>query len=85
MKAKSTRTSERKKTRHMGDEAFADLKEALEGALAFERGERRDLHVTRIPLRILRKKNHLRFGKRRALTRWRDCGARACLDVARCY
>lgn len=32
----------------MGDEAFADLKEALEGALAFERGERRDLHVTRI-------------------------------------
>jgi hypothetical protein len=48
MKAKSTRTIERKKTRHMGDEAFADLKEALEGALAFERGERRDLHVTRI-------------------------------------
>jgi hypothetical protein len=32
----------------MSDEAFADLKEALEGALAFERGERRDLNVTRI-------------------------------------
>ncbi len=31
----------------MGDKAFADLKEALEGALAFERGERRDSHVTR--------------------------------------
>lgn len=32
----------------MSDEAFADLKEALEGALAFERGEQRNLHVTRI-------------------------------------
>jgi hypothetical protein len=32
----------------MSDETFADLKQALEGALAFERGERRDLHVTRI-------------------------------------
>lgn len=27
---------------------FADLKSAMEGALAFERGERRDLKVTRI-------------------------------------
>lgn len=32
----------------MSDEAFGDLKEVLEGALAFERGERRDLKVTRI-------------------------------------
>lgn len=32
----------------MSDGAFADLKEALEEALAFERAERRDLHVTRI-------------------------------------
>ena len=32
----------------MSDEAFADLKEAMEDALAFERGERRDLKVTRI-------------------------------------
>ena len=32
----------------MSDEAFADLKEAMEGALAFERGQRRDLKVTRI-------------------------------------
>jgi len=33
----------------MSEEAFGDLKEAMEGALAFERGERRrDLKVTRI-------------------------------------
>ena len=36
------------KTNYMSDEAFADLKEAMEGALAYERGERRDLKVTRI-------------------------------------
>ena len=33
----------------MSDEAFADLKQALEDALAFERGERRGLKVTGIP------------------------------------
>jgi hypothetical protein len=32
----------------MSDDAFADIKEAVEDALAFERGERRNLHVTRI-------------------------------------
>lgn len=32
----------------MSDEAFADLKEAMEDALAFERGKRRNLKVTRI-------------------------------------
>jgi hypothetical protein len=32
----------------MRDAAFADLKEALEGALAFERGEHIELSVTRI-------------------------------------
>ncbi len=32
----------------MTADAFADLKDALEGALAFERGERRSLNVTRI-------------------------------------
>jgi hypothetical protein len=32
----------------MGDAAFANLKQAGEDALAFERGERRDLQVTRI-------------------------------------
>ena len=36
------------KTSYISDEAFADLKEALESALAFERGKRRDLKVTRI-------------------------------------
>ncbi|MGH9906002.1 MAG: hypothetical protein ACRD8U_10540 [Pyrinomonadaceae bacterium] len=32
----------------MSDEAFADLKAAMEDAVAFELGERRDLKVTRI-------------------------------------
>jgi len=32
----------------MSDEAFANLKEAMEEALAFERGKRLDLRVTRI-------------------------------------
>jgi hypothetical protein len=38
----------RKKNEYMKDEAFGDLKEVIEDALAFERGERRDLNVTRI-------------------------------------
>jgi len=33
---------------HMSDEAFADLKRAMEDALALEHGKRRDLKVTRI-------------------------------------
>ena len=32
----------------MSDEAFADLKEAMEDAVVFERGKRRDLKLTRI-------------------------------------
>jgi putative transcriptional regulator len=32
----------------MSDEAFTGLKEAMEDALAFERGQHRDLRVTRI-------------------------------------
>jgi DNA-binding transcriptional regulator YiaG len=36
------------KTTYMSDEAFADLKEAMKDAVAFERGKRRDLKVTRI-------------------------------------
>ena len=32
----------------MSDEAFSDLKKALEGALAFERGQRGNLKVRRI-------------------------------------
>ena len=48
MKAARTRKVQTNKTNYMSDEAFADLKEAMEGALAFERSERRDLKVTRI-------------------------------------
>ena len=49
MKAAKTRKVQTNKTNYMSDEAFADLKEAMEGAVAFERGERRrDLRVTRI-------------------------------------
>lgn len=46
--AKRARKVQTNKTNYMSDEAFADLKEAMEGALAFERGERSDLKVTRI-------------------------------------
>ena len=42
-----TRKVQTNKTNYMSDEAFADLKGALEGALAFERGERRELRVAR--------------------------------------
>lgn len=42
------RRVEMEKSNYMSDEAFADLKEAFEDALAYERGERRDLIVTRI-------------------------------------
>jgi hypothetical protein len=43
-----TRKNRTDKTNYMSDETFADLKKAIKDALAFERGERRDLHVTRI-------------------------------------
>jgi len=36
------------KTNYMSGEAFAELKAAMEDAIAFERGERRKLKVTRI-------------------------------------
>jgi putative transcriptional regulator len=49
MKAgKRARRVKTNKTNYMSDEAFADLKEAMEDALAFERGERRNLKITRI-------------------------------------
>jgi hypothetical protein len=48
MKAGKTRKAQTNKTNYMSDEAFADLKEAMEDALAFERGKPRDLKVTRI-------------------------------------
>lgn len=44
-RSNKTRTN---KTNYMSDDAFADTKQAIEDALAFERGERRNLHVTRI-------------------------------------
>ena len=46
--AKKARKVQTNKTNYMSDEAFANLKEAMEDALAFERGERRGLKVTRI-------------------------------------
>jgi len=48
MKAAKTRKVQTNKTNYMSEEAFGDLKEAMEGALAFERGERRELKVTRV-------------------------------------
>ena len=51
MKTRKTRKVQTNKTNYMSDEAFADLKGAMEDALAFERGKRRDLKVTRIQAR----------------------------------
>jgi hypothetical protein len=45
---RSTNKVRPKKNEYMRDKAFADLKDALEGALAFERCERSDLNVARI-------------------------------------
>lgn len=48
MKATKTRKVQTNKRDYMSDGAFGDIKKAMEGALTFERGERRDLKVTRI-------------------------------------
>lgn len=48
MKTGKTRKMQTNKTNYMNEEAFADLKDALEDALAFERGKRHDLKLTRI-------------------------------------
>ena len=48
MKRGKTRKVQTNKTNYMSDEAFGDLKNAMESALAFERGKRRDLKMTRI-------------------------------------
>jgi hypothetical protein len=45
---KRTRKVQTSKPDYMSDVAFADLRKALEDAIAFERGERRDLPVTLI-------------------------------------
>lgn len=46
--AKNARKVQTNKANYMSDEAFADLKKAMQDALAFERGERRNLKITRI-------------------------------------
>ncbi len=48
MTKRKTKKGQTNKTNYMSDEAFADLKEAMEDALAFERGERRNLKLTRL-------------------------------------
>jgi hypothetical protein len=48
MKTRKTRKIQTNKTNYMSDDAFVDLEEAMEDTLAFERGKRRDLNVTRI-------------------------------------
>lgn len=48
MKRVKNRKMQTNKTNYMSDDAFADLKAAMEGASAFERGERANLKVTRI-------------------------------------
>jgi putative transcriptional regulator len=48
MKTGKTRKVQTNKTNYMSDEAFAELKGAMEDALAFERGKRHDLKVTKI-------------------------------------
>jgi hypothetical protein len=52
MRARATRKVQ---TNYMSDEAFADLKQALESSLAYERGGRRELVVTRIEKPVPRK------------------------------
>lgn len=46
--AVKTQKAKVNKTGYMSDEAFAELREAFEDALAYERGERTDLRVTRV-------------------------------------
>ncbi len=48
MKTGKTRKVQTNKANYMSDDAFADLKDAMKDTLAFERGKRRDLKVTRI-------------------------------------
>ena len=48
MKTGKTRKMQTNKRNYMSDEGFADLKEAMEDAVAFEGSKRRNLRVTRI-------------------------------------
>jgi hypothetical protein len=49
-KAKHSPTTRTNKANYITREAFADLKKALEDALAFERGQRRTLKITRVQI-----------------------------------
>jgi hypothetical protein len=55
MRARGTRKVQTKKTNYMSDEAFADLKQALESSLAYERGGCRELVVTRTEKQVPRR------------------------------
>lgn len=44
----TTRKAKVSRKNYMSDEAFGELRGALEDALAYERGEQRDLKVTRV-------------------------------------
>ena len=69
--SRGTRTA--RKGRYMSHAAFEELKSAFEDALAFERGQRADLRVTRVPLpaaprpisptRVVRIRQHLNFSQ----------------------
>jgi hypothetical protein len=48
----------------MSEKTFADLKEAMEDALAFERGHRRDLKVTQVQSPRPRKARHQKTASR---------------------
>ena len=48
MKPTKSRKAQTNKTNYMSEEAFADLRGAMEDAIAFERGKRRDLKIARI-------------------------------------
>ena len=65
MKAPRPRKVKTNKTNYMSDAAFADLKQALEDGLAFERGERRYLSVTRLSVRL---KRHARLRSAKSQT-----------------
>ena len=43
-----TRKLQTTKRNYMSDEAFAELKKAMEDALAFEHGKSRDLKITQV-------------------------------------
>ena len=59
-----TRKVQTDNTSLMSEKTFADLKEAMEDALAFERGHRRDLKVTQVQSPRPRKARHQKTASR---------------------